>query len=269
MRHSKERRYLPGMRSAIFGPKSIALSLTALLLIFSCLSLAQWQWDRKLARDSANTLIASNIDQSVAPAQEFLPIGAQPAPKDRWRHGKVSGVLSEPLLVRNRYSHGEYGYGVVATLIDASSDRYWIDLGWIPAGLSATDIPRVSLPKTPVTVTGRVRGGDTLDRPGPRGSLFGVSGEDFSAVARTINTARKSTDRGGYLEAESFSPNSSSLPTPIPTPEISAGPHAAYALQWFVFALLIAFGRFLLLREDIKSARTGVRKVRGKGHHLA
>ncbi len=269
MRHSKKRRYLPGMRSAIFGPKSIALSLTALMLIFGCLSLAQWQWDRKVARDSANALIASNINQTAAPAAEFLPLGAQPAPGVRWRHALVQGLLGEPLLMRNRYSNGVYGYGVMASLTDTQGERYWIDLGWIQAGLSATDTPKVSLPTTQVTITGRVRGGDRLDRPGPRGSLFGVSGEDFSAVARTINTARKSTDRGGYLEAESFSPNSSSLPTPIPTPEISAGPHAAYALQWFVFALLIAFGRFLLLREDIKSARTGVRKVRGKGHHLA
>ena len=257
------------MRSAIFGPKSIALSLTALLLIFSCFSLTQWQWDRKLARDSANALIASNIDRVAAPAHNFLVIGKQPAPSVRWRHGVVTGVLGDPHLMRNRYSKGVYGYGVMATLTDTQGERYWIDLGWIQAGLSATDTPKVSLPTTQVTITGRVRGGDRLDRPGPRGSLFGVSGEDFSAVARTINTARKSTDRGGYLEAESFTPNSSSLPTPIPTPEITSGPHAAYAIQWLIFGLLIAFGRFLLLREDIKSARTGVRKVRGKGHHLA
>ena len=269
MRHSKKRRYLPAMRSAIFGPKSIALSLTALLLIFSCFSLAQWQWDRKLARDSANALIASNIDKVAAPAHNFLVIGKQPAPGVRWRHGVVTGVLGEPHLMRNRYSKGVYGYGVMATLTDTQGERYWIDLGWVQAGLSATDTPHVSLPKTPVSVTGRVRGGDTLDRPGPRGSLFGMSSEDLSAVAKTINASRLPTDRGGYLEAETFAPISTSLPVPIPEPEITSGPHAAYAIQWLIFGLLIAFGRFLLLREDIKSARTGVRKVRGKGHHLA
>ncbi len=171
--------------------------------------------------------------------------------------------------MRNRYSNGKYGYGVMAPITTSDGARYWIDLGWIQAGLSATDLPHITLPTTPITVVGRVRGGDTLDRPGPRGSLFGMSSEDFSAVARTINTKRIASDGGGYLEAESFTPASQSLPLPIPKPEISSGPHAAYAVQWLIFALLIALGRFLLLREDLKNVKTGARRVRDTAQGLS
>lgn len=257
------------MKRAIFGPKSIALTLTAIMLIFGCLALAQWQWERKSARDSANALIAQNIDQTPSPISAFLTPGTPPKPSVRWRHAEVSGTLGTYLLMRNRYSNGKYGYGVMAPIITSDGARYWIDLGWIQAGLSATDLPHITLPTTPMTVVGRIRGGDTLDRPGPRGSLFGMSSEDVSAVARTINTKRIPSDGGGYLEAESFTPASQSLPLPIPKPEISAGPHAAYAVQWLIFAMLIALGRFLLLKEDIKSVRTGARKVRGKAQGLS
>jgi len=257
------------MKRAIFGPKSIALTLTAIMLIFGCLALAQWQWERKSARDSANALIAQNIDQTPSTISAFLTPGTPPKPSVRWRHAQVSGTLGEYLLMRNRYSNGKYGYGVMAPITTSDGARYWIDLGWIQAGLSATDLPHITLPTTPITVVGRVRGGDTLDRPGPRGSLFGMSSEDFSAVARTINTKRIASDGGGYLEAESFTPASKSLPLPIPKPEISSGPHAAYAVQWLIFALLIALGRFLLLREDLKNVKTGARRVRDTAQGLS
>lgn len=257
------------MKRAIFGPKSIALTLTAIMLIFGCLALAQWQWERKSARDSANALIAQNIDQTPSTISAFLTPDTPPKPSVRWRHAQVSGTLGEYLLMRNRYSNGKYGYGVMAPITTSDGARYWIDLGWIQAGLSATDLPHITLPTTPITVVGRVRGGDTLDRPGPRGSLFGMSSEDFSAVARTINTKRIASDGGGYLEAESFTPASQSLPLPIPKPEISSGPHAAYAVQWLIFALLIALGRFLLLREDLKNVKTGARRVRDTAQGLS
>jgi cytochrome oxidase assembly protein ShyY1 len=257
------------MKRAIFGPKSIALTLTAILLILGCFALAQWQWDRKSARDIANSLIERNINQAPAQIGEFLKVDNAPDPQVRWRHAEVSGTLGDYLLMRNRYSLGKYGYGVMAPITTAKGDRYWIDLGWIPAGLSATDLPHISLPTTAISVLGRIRGGDTLDRPGPRGSLFGTSTEDFSAVAKTINRKRLTNDGGGYLEAETITPTSTSMPIPIPTPEISSGPHAAYAVQWFIFAMLIGLGRFLLLREDIRSSKTVARKARDKGRDLS
>ena len=257
------------MKRAIFGLKSIALTLTAILLILGCFALTQWQWDRKSSRDIANSLIERNIDQVPAPIGELLKVDNAPDPEVRWRHAEVSGTLGEYLLMRTRYSFGKYGYGVIAPITTSSGDRYWIDLGWIPAGLSATDLPQISLPTASISVLGRIRGGDTLDRPGPRGSLFGMSREDFSAVAKTINKKRMASDGGGYLEAETITPTSTSMPIPMPAPEISSGPHAAYAVQWFVFAILIGLGRFLLLREDVRNSKTAARKARDKGQDLS
>jgi len=157
----------------------------------------------------------------------------------------------------------------MAPITTSSGHRYWIDLGWIPAGLSATDLPQISLPTTAVSVLGRIRGGDTLDRPGPRGSLFGASTENFSAVAKTINRKRIASDGGGYLEAETITPTLTSMPKPIPAPEISSGPHAAYAVQWFIFAILIGLGRFLLLRDDVKNSKTVARKARDRDQDLS
>ena len=67
-------------------------------------------------------------------------------------------------------------------------------------------------------------------------------------TAENVNTANFSLD---LLRA--------SEPTLTPQfpnelPELSDGPHMAYAFQWLVFAFLVLLGRALIIREDLRLA---------------
>jgi len=69
---------------------------------------------------------------------------------------------------------------------------------------------------------------------------------------------------GGYAELVSQSPDTKPSPTLLDTPELSEGPHLAYAVQWYLFAS-IAVGGFcyLLFREarEEKGARMPSTKI--------
>jgi len=52
-----------------------------------------------------------------------------------------------------------------------------------------------------------------------------------------------------YLDLINSSETSAQPLTQIQLPELTNGPHFAYALQWLAFAVLILLGRYLLFRE--------------------
>ena len=45
---------------------------------------------------------------------------------------------------------------------------------------------------------------------------------------------------------------------PAELPELSDGPHLAYAVQWIIFAGLIGYGRILIRREVLTREEIGV-----------
>ena len=143
------------------------------------------------------------------------------------------------MLLRSRYNEdGKYGYEYL-TLFNSNGKNFWIDRGWVQAGDKALDRP--NLPETPnvqIELTGRIR----LDNSLSRGSFFALP-----ATGNLIN----SWDLRSKIKTEEFYLDLISGPevtpdTPAQLPELSDGPHLAYALQWIFFAGLIIYGRYLI-----------------------
>lgn len=177
------------------------------------------------------------------------------APRHEWQPVVTEGKFdsSSQILLRNRYSEGVYGFEFLTRFTNTTGQTFWVDCGWVKAGENATTQPNLpSLPDGQVEIVGRLR----LDSSLPQGSFFAVpvsksEGLISKANAQSGSTASLSTF---YLDLLSGSDKSLTPKVPAQLPELSDGPHMAYALQWIFFAGLVVYGRFLI-RRDVLSRK--------------
>jgi len=219
-------------------------SLVALALIGLCLWASHWQYERGVARHHRNTLIAS---QSILPATTLNYVENDIASAE-WRRVEVTGTFdsTHQILLRNRYFQGAYGFDLLTLFTDTSGRSFWIDRGWIAPGKSATVTPH--LPPTSsatVSIIGRIR----LDQSLPQGSFFAVSPGSKNLIEKwNAQSGSRIQTENFYVDLLSSSNPEMTPKVPVELPELSDGPHMAYALQWLFFAGLVVYGRLLLRR---------------------
>jgi cytochrome oxidase assembly protein ShyY1 len=201
-----------------------------------------------ISRHEGNAQITSHIDLPVLP---LAKIYSNPT-KNEWQRVSVTGRFDSQrqILLRNHYSEGKYGFEALIAFTAASGESFWVDRGWVQAGATATERP--SLPETPlgeVTIVGRVR----LDTSLPQGNFFALPTGTTKGLISEAN-AQSSNAVGGIHSDFYLDLLSGDLPELTPKvaaeiPELTDGPHFAYALQWVIFAGLVIYGRFLIRRE--------------------
>ena len=217
-------------------------SFIALAIIFLCLLAAQWQYQRGIDRQLRNDIIEQRISQkevNLASVQSNLK-------QNEWQTVQVAGVFDSKtqILLRNRYSEGKYGYEVLTLFTSLSGQRFWVDRGWVEAGATATTPPQISeIPSSKVQITGRLR----LDSSLPRGSFFALPGNGENLVSKLNAQSQLETEKF-YIDLLSGSDPSLTPAVTAQLPELSDGPHMAYALQWIFFGGLVVYGRILIRR---------------------
>lgn len=220
-------------------------SLIALIMIALCLIASHWQYQRGVDRHARNTLIAAH----VALAPTTLAVATSDLAAAEWRSIRIDGSFdqSKEILLRNRYSQGKYGFDLLTLFHESSGKTLWVDRGWIAAGASAsTPPPIVKISKEKVSIVGRVR----LDKSLPQGSFFALSAGTNSQLIPQWNAQSKAKIKSErfYLDLLSSSDPAINPAAPVELPELTDGPHMAYALQWIFFAGLVGYGRILLRR---------------------
>ena len=221
---------------------SILKSVTALALILLCLIAAQWQYHRGLDRHHRNYLIEKNI----AAATLNLTVAEKNLLVNEWRTVSTSGIFvpTQTILIRNRYYEGKYGFEYLTLFINEEGKKFWVDRGWVIAGKDAVTAP--TLPATPtgnVQIVGRLR----LDTSLPQGSFFALPTLGGGLISKW-NAQKEVATEPFYLDLLSGSWHSAATVT-AQLPELSDGPHMAYALQWLFFAGLVGYGRVLIRRS--------------------
>lgn len=217
-------------------------SLVALALICLCLIAAQWQYHRGVDRHHRNFLIEKNISAS----EMTLGAAATDLIKNEWRIVRTSGTFDakQTILLRNRYFEGKYGFEFLTLFTSSKGEKFWVDRGWLVAGkdaLTAPVIPYTS--SSTVEVTGRLR----LDTSLPRGSFFALPAGGSDLISKW-NAQKEVVTEGFYLDLLSGSTTNLTPKVEAQLPELSDGPHMAYALQWVFFAGLVGYGRILIRR---------------------
>ncbi len=223
-------------------PYAFLKSLIAIALIVLCLIAAHWQYNRGVNRHARNAMIEKHIALPVMP---LTTVSNDPSSFE-WQSVATSGSFNseKQILLRNRYSEGVYGFEVLTLFTSDNSGQFWVDRGWVKAGASATTAPQISpVPAGTVRILGRLR----LDSSLPRGSFFALPAHGAGLIAK-LNAQSQLHTENFYIDLLSGSEKNLTPVVSAQLPELSDGPHMAYALQWLFFAGLIIYGRVLIRR---------------------
>lgn len=235
---------------------SLFKTIVALLLIAGCLWASQWQYHRGQLRHHRNAVITSHVNLPAVSLEKAI---LDPE-KAEWRPVVVTGRFKPEtqILLRNHYFEGKYGFELLTLFTSTRGQEFWVDRGWVQAGASATIQP--TLPTTPtgdVTITGRFRLNTSL----PQGNIFAVPTRKDSPLIAAVNAQNRIENQLFYIDLISGSQEVLTPDVSAEIPELSDGPHMAYALQWLLFAVLICYGRILIRRLDLDES-----KAQSKGH---
>jgi cytochrome oxidase assembly protein ShyY1 len=169
-----------------------------------------------------------------------------------WQTVTVDGSFnpSSQILLRNHYSEGVYGFELLTRFTTLDGKSFWVDCGWVKAGENATTQPELlELPMGDLSITGRLR----LDSSLPRGSFFAIPANKSDGLVSKANAQSGSSTENFYIDLLSGTDAMLTPEVPAQLPELSDGPHMAYALQWVFFGGLVLYGRFLIRRDVLSS----------------
>jgi len=238
--------------AALLSRRWLGFTALVLTLVAAFVLLGRWQLHRGEARHERNATVRANLDAAPVPAETVLAADHGVAKADVWRRVTATGRYdgAHAMVVRNRTLEGSPGFQVLVPLQIASGPAVLVDRGWVPVGESSRDLPAVpAAPDGLVTVVGHVRASEAAHRGAapPPGQLAAI---DVPSIARTLPYPLLD----GYLELSQETPRPGDAPRLLPTPELGAGPHFFYALQWWTFALIAVVGYVVLGRREVADA---------------
>ena len=119
------------------------------------------------------------------------------------------------------------------------------------AGKDAQTAPVITaIPKGQVSIKARLR----LDRSLPQGAFFALPATGAGMISK-LNAQSGLESEGFYLDLIGGADPLLTPKVAAQIPELSDGPHLAYALQWIFFAGLIGYGRILIRRGQILTSK--------------
>lgn len=229
----------------------VGASLLAVILVALCIQGARWQFDRHEIRHAKNDLIRANI---VKPSISESDLALHKTDEVAWRTISITGrfIPDTEILLRNRYHEGQYGFGVITLFQSSSNKKYWVDRGWVIAGKDALTPPKVSPVNSDlIMIEARVRA-EKLESQ-ISGTVFAVPGIDGSSQLARWNNEKSIITEPFYFDLIESSKSEFIPKVPASLPELSDGPHLAYSVQWMLFAGLVLFGLYLVVREERKA----------------
>jgi len=238
------------------GASSVRFRALAALVAVAILStLGFWQLDRARQKRELHALFTQRLEQ---PALDLSLHSAVPIAEEAWRATRAHGTFGPPaFLLDNRIRDGRVGYEVLSTLTLGDGQRVLVDLGWVPAGATRREIPRLEIPAQATTVNGRLAPapstGIALGPPMPpeqlAPDLYRIQHVDFADLS-----ARFGAD---FLPAlvylDAGAPGGYDRDWVLPAPD--DGKHTAYAVQWFSMAGVVVIIFLLSLRRRVNTGQ--------------
>lgn len=235
-------------------PRWIVATVTVLILATVFVGLGVWQLDRLDQRKAENRMGESRLAEEPVALDELLDEAGDTLESARYRAVELDGRYDpeHEVLIRSQVELGQAGFHVITPFLTDSGDDVLVNRGWVPLTM---DTPPVAAP--PPDGDHRVDGWVELTQPRPA-----LGREEPPGPQQVFN--RVDIDRIAEQLPYDVAPvyvvavgeRGEELPIPLRPPDFaSEGPHLAYALQWFGFAIVALVGFFFLVR---RSAQTSV-----------
>lgn len=236
-------------------PAGIVGTIVALLVALACIRLGFWQLDRREQRRARNAAVAERMH---APPTVVRGPAADTAGL-LYRTVEVAGEYDhEHSFVRPGRTHaGRRGVHLYTPLRLDGGGAVLVNRGWLPSpdGITADVTPfsrpgRVQVRGLALPIGGAPAGDDAEAGPSA------LAGDTFPRVWYHLDADRLER-RLGYPILDFYvqrlpESDTAELPAPIEPPELDAGPHLSYAIQWFSFATiaLVGWGAIVIRRGE-------------------
>ncbi|MHB1229167.1 MAG: SURF1 family protein [Halothiobacillus sp.] len=216
---------------------ALVQTVVTILLLPSFIALGVWQMHRAVEK---KLLFATE-----ATAEKAIPQTLDSSSSDELSlHVQAHGQYDKHhlFLLDNRVRDGQVGYFLLAPLrlvtSGADTKAVLVNLGWVPQGESRRQLPKVTVPDLPVTVTGLAL---TPDSP----PFHLTDREEFSSgwpkVVQSTQPKKMAKTLGYSLLPVVIYPDGSEVLQERKKTMHSFGPtrHYGYAAQWFGFAAIL------------------------------
>lgn len=246
------------------------LTLVFIAMVFAMYRLGLWQFHRYQQTNRSNHRISLAIHAKPVSVETLTRPGATVPADQRYRPVTATGRFDtrHQFVIRRRTNaDGTIGFFLVTPLITSDGDAVLVNRGWVaPNDEDGAAFPAV--PKTPagtVTLTGRLQPDETSHLSGIR-EVKGLPPRQFMLIS-SQEQAKSLPEPvvGGYLELARSSPaltraeSAQLVPAPGANSQstsdaaiVGQGVHLPYAIQWWLFALMVPVGWWILLRQDLK-----------------
>lgn len=227
-------------------PLWILSHLFALACVVAFVGLGLWQLDRHDQRAERNATIEARADLPAVPIADALGEAGDDEAL-RFRSVAASGTYGEgDLLVDNRSKDGLPGAWVLTPLVLDDGTTLVVNRGFqFNDGGRVDPVPAAD---EPVSIEGTA----TPWEDEGCGVRRDDSGEPVGMACLWRSAAEEAF--GGdvlpvVVQRQTSTPPEADALAPVPLPELDAGPHRSYAVQWFIFATLTAIVYVLILRR--------------------
>jgi cytochrome oxidase assembly protein ShyY1 len=226
---------------------SLIFTLLALLAIAFCIRLGFWQFDRYELRHTITREISAALQQDPLDlnSSNQSEVGA-------WSKVQIDGAFAPQFQrsFRGHYFQDRYGLEVLSLFLpkDPALPPIWVDRGWIETRRSAEENPPIPAPPSgEIRISGILRAYD--DPRESRGLFFALPAPKIGRIDElSLQRSFSGETFHKYLKIQERSATSELEINPLTPP--GEGPHLAYAIQWWIFALLIAGTRIALFRGE-------------------
>jgi cytochrome oxidase assembly protein ShyY1 len=242
------------------APRWIAALLFVATVVVVFIALGNWQLSRHREVMLDNQIYSTRISAEPTDLADMLTAAGPSIDSLEYRRAAVEGAFdpADEVLVRNQVNNGVAGFHVV-TPFRFGDATILVNRGWVPLALDTPPVDGAPPPEGTVDVELLLRASQPIPAIGqiePEGELDVINRIDLERLSRQFGHL---APVWGQLVAPA-DPERYPIVLEMPTFDDN-GPHLAYAVQWYLFALTTVVGSAFLIRSTAR--KTARRKTEG------
>jgi surfeit locus 1 family protein len=231
-------------------PRWVAAHVVVIVVAVVFVNLGFWQLRRLEERRTTNQVGESRFTATPTGLDQLLAAVAGDVESLEYRRVVVTGryLPEHEVLIRSQVYRDTAGFHVITPLLGEGGRAVLVDRGWVPLGFDQVPVTQASPSEAEVTIEGWVRVSQQRPALGPEdpgeGRLVTMNRVDVPRIQEQVPFRLDPiyvSLLGDQVEGQPVLPA-------VPTFD-DDGPHLAYAIQWFGFALVGLVGYLALIRK--------------------